>query len=70
MGASACKSDNTTYYRAGSIDSGSVFDAGNGCNRCRMTRGLQQATFHTHPMIRREDMYNLLLLICHKGGAL
>jgi len=70
MGVSACKSDNTTYYRAGSIDSGLLFDVDYGCNRCRMTRGLQQATFHPHPMIRREDMSILLVFVCYKGGAL
>ena len=70
MGVSACKSNNTTYYRAGSIYSGSLFHADYGCNRRRMTRGSQCASFEVHPMIRREDMSNLLLLMCYKGGAL
>ena len=70
MGISACKSDKTTYERGGWINSGSIFDTDYGCNRCRMTRGLQQATFHPHSMIRREDMSILLLFVCYKGGAL
>ena len=32
--------------------------------------GLQQATFHPHLMIRREDMSILLHFVCYKGGAL
>ena len=70
MGVSACKSDNTTYYRAGSIDSGSLFGAQSGCNGCRMTRGSRCARFEVRTVVGREDMYNILLLICYKGGAL
>ena len=59
MSVSNCKSDNTTYYRAGLIDSGSIFDADHGCNSCRMTRGLQCTRF--------EVRTDFLLWICYKG---
>ena len=70
MGVSMCKSDKTTYYRAGLIDSGSLFHADYGCNGWRMMRGSQCARFEVHTVDGREDIYNLLLLICYKGGAL
>ena len=70
MGVSMCKSDKTTYYRAGLIDSGSLFHADYGCNGWRMMRGSQCARFEVHTVDGREDIYNILLLVCYKGGAL
>ena len=35
-----------------------------------MTRGSQCTRFEVHTVGGREDMYNLLLLVCYKGGAL
>ena len=33
-------------------------------------RGSRCARFEVRTVARREDIYNLLLLICYKGGAL
>ena len=35
-----------------------------------MTRGSKCTRFEGHTVVGREDTYNLLLFICHKGGAL
>ena len=70
MGVLASKSDNTTYYRAGSFERRLLFEADNGCNGCSMTWGLQCTRFHVDTMGGRGDMYNILLLICYNGGAL
>ena len=35
-----------------------------------MTRGSRCARFEVHTVAGREDMYNSLLLMCYKGGAL
>ena len=35
-----------------------------------MTRGSQCARFEVHTLVRGEDMSNLLLLLCYKGGCI
>ena len=70
MGVSASKSDKTTPSLARSFERRSLFDAQSGCIRWRRVRGSRCARFEVHTVARREDIYNLLLLICYKGGAL
>ena len=59
-GVSACESDNTTSFLAGSIHNGLLFGANSGCNGCSMTRGLQCTRFEVRTVITSEDMYNLI----------
>ena len=42
------------------------------CNICRRTRGSQCTRFEVHTVARREDIYNLLLLVCYmlQGGCI
>jgi len=54
----------------GRLKEGCLFDVCSGCNGWRMTRGSQCTRFEVHTVDGREDIFNLLLLICHKGGAL
>ena len=61
MGVLASKSDNTTYYRAGSFERRLLFEADDGCSGCSMIWGLQCTRFHVDAMVTREDISNLLL---------
>ena len=61
---------NTTPSLARSFERRSLIKPDNGCNGCRMTRGSQCTRFEFHTVDGREDMYNLILLMCYKGGAL
>ena len=65
-----CKSDNTTPSLTRPFERRSLFHADYGCNGWRMMRGSQCAKFEVHTVDGREDINNLLLLICYKGGAL
>ena len=70
MGVLASKSDNTTYYRAGSFERRLLFEADNGCNGCSMIWGLQCTRFHVDTMGGMGDMYNILLLNMLQGGCI
>ena len=70
MGVSACEFDNTTPSLAGSFERRSLFKPGSGCNGSRRVRGSRCARFEVHTVDGREDMSNILLLMCCKGGAL
>ena len=64
------ESDNTTPSLTRSFERRSSFGAQSGCNRERRVRGSRCARFEVHTVVGREDMSNLLLLMCYKGGAL
>ena len=66
----ASKSDKTTPSLARSFKRRSLFDAQSGCISWRRVRGSQCARFEVHTVDGNEDMSNLLLLVCYKGGAL
>ena len=52
------------------LKEGHLFDVERVCNGCRRTRGSKCTRFELNPASGREDMSNLLLLMCYKGGAL
>jgi len=61
---------NTTPSLARSFKRRSLFGDRSGCIGWRRVRGSKCARFEVHTVDGGEDMSNILLLMCDKGGAL